>query len=110
MRGYRVGEFLGDHGYQVSAELRGGILGYKGYREKMQGVIFLDNGAVLNKTVQSGERRRHALTGYGLGLRVRPADFLQVQVDVGFPASRWSPLEDRTQKGPTVYVQGAMRF
>jgi hemolysin activation/secretion protein len=100
VRGYPVGEALGDHGYRLSAELRNSLLKKQ---DLIQGVLFLDHGGSFVKKQPTADPDSHTLTGLGVGVRLDlPHDFLlrppgpdkpgyllqgrlQGRLDIGFP-------------------------
>jgi hemolysin activation/secretion protein len=112
VRGYPVGEFLGDHGYRISTELRGAPLTKENL---LQGVLFLDHGGTFTKKRSTENTDSHALTGMGIGARFDlPHDFilqapgpekpgyllpgrLQGRLDIGFPVG----IRSSTGANPT---------
>ena len=84
VRGYSMGERIGDEGYAVSAELRVPVP----YIKEAQAVLFIDNGAVRVRGAQVGEQSYYSLTGWGPGLRLGlPYYDLTGRIDLGFPIS-----------------------
>lgn len=107
VRGYRLGERLGDEGYSVSAELRIPFLKYA------QLALFVDNGTVRLRNPAAGEKKSYSLTGAGPGLRVTlPWYETMLRFDVGFPINPSHALSGSFGGGssPTVYCQAAARF
>jgi hemolysin activation/secretion protein len=71
VRGYPTGEFLGDYGYFLSAELRTPILPGESFLNKYANwAFFIDHGAVYKHTSLPGEDERESATGIGAGFRV----------------------------------------
>lgn len=104
VRGYPQGEFSGDDGYSISAELRVSPLTNK---ELLQLAFFADHGGVSIKDPQLGQDKRHDLTGAGVGVRLKlPYDF-NVRADVGFPID---PSRSSEDKDAVFYVQVVKRF
>jgi len=124
VRGYPLGEFLGDNGYRFSSELR---VSPFADAEKIQAAIFFDHGGSFTKTQVSTEDTNHFLTGFGFGVRMNfpgavrlrepdsetetPGYFIdyrfQVRADIGFP------IGDRALSrgsGPILYLQAIGRF
>lgn len=122
VRGYPIGEFLADGGYNVSSELRISPLPNK---ELFQLAAFYDRGGGRVQIPAPGLRRRQTLSGYGYGLRINfpyqlklknpDVDVSGVDVpyrfylraDVGVPID---PPEASTGKDATYYVQAVLRF
>ncbi|MGC8977468.1 MAG: ShlB/FhaC/HecB family hemolysin secretion/activation protein [Candidatus Ratteibacteria bacterium] len=71
VRGYPVGEYLGDYGYLLSAELRTPVLPGESLINKYANLaFFVDHGGVFKDTALPGEDKRETATGIGAGLRV----------------------------------------
>jgi len=71
VRSYPTGEFLGDYGYLLSAELRTPILPGESFLNKYANwAFFIDHGAVYKHTSLPGEDERESATGIGAGFRV----------------------------------------
>jgi hemolysin activation/secretion protein len=107
VRGYQLGEFLGDDGYTVSAELRVPVWKYA------QLVAFVDHGGARVRTPEIGEQRSQYLTGAGPGLRVNlPYYESAVRFDVGFPLDPPKARGGSISGGssPTFYIQVTARF
>jgi len=103
VRGYILGERLGDDGYAVSAELRFPVP----YVSVAQFGLFIDNGAARIRSPSVGQQAYYSLTGVGPGLRVNlPWYDAALRVDLGFPIE-----PPKTQTGslsggssPTLYL------
>ncbi len=104
VRGYAPGEFIGDDGYSVTAELRVAPLTNK---DLFQLAFFLDNGYVSVQSPGAGQKKTHSLTGAGGGVRLHlPYDF-SVRADVGFPLD---PSKTAEGKSSMFYIQAVKRF
>lgn len=107
VRGYPQGEFLGDHGYTISTELRGSPLPN---RDILQLAFFVDHGAVAIREAPPGTQSYHNLTGIGYGLRLnysyRSVSF-NGRFDVGFPVQ---PSKTSSGERPVLYIQAALNF
>jgi hemolysin activation/secretion protein len=107
VRGYQLGERLGDDGYSVSAEARLAVGKY------VQLAAFVDHGAVRSRNPLPGEKRSQFLTGAGPGLRVNlPYYESALRFDVGFPIEPSKALGGSFSGGssPTFYIQATARF
>ena len=123
VRGYPLGEFLGDNGYRLSTEIR--VSPFAG-PEKIQGAFFLDHGGSFTKQSATHDFK-HYLTGIGFGVRMdfpgqvilREPDsetgkpgylidyYYQVRADLGFPIGDRPVTQGR---GPIFYLQVVGRF
>ena len=70
VRGYPLGEFLGDDGYNVSTELRVSPLPNQ---EILQLALFVDHGGVSIKDPPPGVKKSNQLTGAGYGFQTQSA-------------------------------------
>jgi hemolysin activation/secretion protein len=107
VRGYQLGERLGDEGYNVSAEGRLPIGQY------VQLAAFIDHGASRVRNPAAGESKAHFLTGAGPGVRVNLPFFeTMVRADLGFPIDPPRALSGSLTGGssPTLYLQVTARF
>jgi hemolysin activation/secretion protein len=104
VRGYPLGEFLGDDGYNVSTELRVSPLPN---REILQLVFFVDHGGVSIKDPPPGIKKHNHLTGAGFGFRLQLPYNINGRFDVGFPVQ---PAKASSGDRPTLYIQAAVRF
>jgi hemolysin activation/secretion protein len=118
VRGYPVGESLGDHGYRLSSEIR--ISPFTD-PEKIQAAFFIDHGGGFTR------ENEHFLTGIGFGARFNYGSLVilrepdtesqapgynlhyrfHVRADLGFPVG------DRfvsQSSGPVFYLQAVGRF
>lgn len=119
VRGYPISEFLGDHGYAVTAEV---VVPVPYIRDWVQVVGFIDHGGVfiVSPDRETAERKMHYLTGTGGGLRLTlPVPWLvtgtlQMRVDYGVsvgdpsPTSRKNGITDG--KPGVVYFSSSFRF
>ncbi len=101
VRGYPEGLLIGDTGYLVSAELRYPVFRRLAgaparWREKGEGMVFLDHGAAFPfKGAAGGIDSDDFLTSIGFGLSVPLAANLVFQIQVGVPlVSRQRDAED----------------
>jgi hemolysin activation/secretion protein len=113
VRGYAVGEFLSDNGYQLNLEMRLSPLADKGL---MQAVFFVDSGVGVLRRVSVGEVREGSLTGAGFGVRAHK-DYLEGSkkgpIGVDFRADVGFPLEDgpvAVKSGAVFYLQALVRY
>jgi len=107
VRGYQLGERLGDEGYNLSAEGRLPIGKY------VQLAAFIDHGASRVRNPAAGESKAHFLTGAGPGLRVNLPFFdTMLRADLGFPIDPPKALSGSLSGGnsPTLYLQATARF
>ena len=104
VRGYTESEFMGDHGYAATAEIR--VMPLK-QKELLQFAFFIDNGGVIVRSPAPGESKQHNLTGGGAGVRMQLPYDIYLKTDVGFPIKPCDNSEDRK---PLVYLQALKRF
>lgn len=107
VRGYPQGEFLGDHGYNVSTEFRVSPLSN---RDFLQLAFFVDHGAVAIREAPAGTQSYSTLTGVGYGLRLnysyRSLSF-NSRFDIGFPIQ---PSKSSSKERPMLYIQAVLSF
>lgn len=99
VRGYNQAQFLGDQGYNLSAELR--WLPFEERRD-VQFSAFLDHGGARLLQPQPGTISSQSLTGAGLGLRFDMGSAAQLRLDVGWPLS---PGSNASGDKPVFYSQ-----
>jgi len=88
VRGFPTGEFLGDHGYMLTAELRTPFLpGQNMLNKYVNWAFFADHGATFYKDTMPGEESDNTLTGLGLGLRVYIPCHFNLRFDAAWPTS-----------------------
>jgi hemolysin activation/secretion protein len=104
VRGYPLGEFLGDDGYNVSTELRVSPLPNQ---EILQLAFFVDHGGVSIKDPPPGVKKSHQLTGAGYGFRLSLPYNINGRFDLGFPVK---PAKASNGDRPSLYIQAAVRF
>ena len=104
VRGYPLGEFLGDDGYNVSTEIRVSPLPNQ---EILQLALFVDHGGVSIKDPPPGIKKYNHLTGAGFGFRLNLPYNINGRFDVGFPVQ---PAKASSGDRPTLYLQAAVRF
>ena len=122
VRGYPTGEFLGDHGYRMSSELR--VSPFPN-TEKIQGAFFVDHGGGFIKKRLGADMEEHYLTGMGVGVRFNfpgsvhlrePAPEIpgyiidyqfQIRADIGYPLY---PRPSSSGKSPVYAIQAVGRF
>jgi hemolysin activation/secretion protein len=95
VRGYPVGEYLGDYGYTAGVEIRMPVL-RRVWQEKVQLVSFYDYGKNYLNTVLPGEEDKQSIGGAGVGLRLSLPWSIYARVDCGWPVH--GPLEGESPK------------
>lgn len=110
VRGYRQSEFLGDHGYSLSAEYRRSLYDDGGWN--VTALAFVDHGYAALENPQragqpGGERDALRLTGAGLGLRGQFGHKTTARIDVGVPLDP-TPNSDGDEQ--VVYAQLTTRI
>ena len=83
VRGYRQAAYLGDGGYNLSAEFRYSPL--EDNLDLFQVACFLDHGGAYLKRPQPGEIPNQSVTGAGVGVRFKPTDNMTIRADLGYP-------------------------
>ncbi len=111
VRGYQLGQRLGDEGYTVSAEMRVPI---PKVGEYAQLAFFVDHGAARVRNPGAGQNKTTYLTGIGPGIRVNLPYVVDssIRVDVGFPMDPSKAAGGSLSGGssPTVYIQAMVRY
>lgn len=119
VRGYPISEYLGDHGYAVTAEL---VVPVPYLREWVQVVGFIDHGGVFLVSPRKEapvDVKQHFLTGAGVGLRIHlPVPWvggtLEMRVDYAVNVADPSPTSRRngiTEGKPGIlYFASSLRF
>ncbi len=105
VRGYPEGEYLGDHGYSATAEMR--ISPISAQKDLVQLAFFIDTGGIIVKNPVVGQDSHHALTGGGAGIRLNLPYDIDIRADVGFPLS---PDESSEGNDAMLYLQAVKRF
>lgn len=86
VRGYPVGEYLGDYGYLLSAELRTPFLpGKSNANNYANWAFFVDHGGVYYDETLPGEKKENYLTSAGLGLRISVPARFNLRFDAAYP-------------------------
>lgn len=107
VRGYPQSEYLGDKGYNLSAELRTPIwMGDFVLNKYAQWAFFFDWGGVEIENPLIGEKSSQTLSGYGAGFRAFYKNF-DLRFDAGFPIKGKRPSDGGNYH---YYVQGTLRF
>lgn len=83
VRGYRQASYLGDGGYNLSAEFRYSPLADN--LDLFQIAAFLDHGGAYLKRPNPGEIPNVNVTGGGIGFRFKPTDNMVIRADLGYP-------------------------
>ena len=107
VRAYPTGEYLGDHGYMLTAELRTPLLpGDNTLNKYANWAFFVDHGATYYKDTLPGEAKDNDLTGAGLGVRV----YLPCHFNLRFDAA-W-PMDDDSSdnKDWRYWLQASLTF
>ncbi|MBS2039830.1 ShlB/FhaC/HecB family hemolysin secretion/activation protein [bacterium] len=106
VRGFAQAELLGDDGYLVSGELRWSPI--EDEPDRFQMAFFLDHGGVSLKRAGPGDLLRgNKLTGCGFGFRVGLGNASSARLDIGFPLS---PSSNLNQSSPAIYGGVQTRF
>ena len=98
VRGYPVGDFLGDYGFTAGLEMRIPIL-KSVWKEKVQIVTFYDYGRNYFNTLLPGETEE-SIAGAGVGLRLVMPWQMYLRADCGWPV--YGPLKSEE---PAFYLQ-----
>jgi hemolysin activation/secretion protein len=107
VRGYPQGEFVGDHGYNLSTEFRVSPLPNK---DLLQLAFFIDHGAIGIKRAAPGTKSYSTLTGAGPGMRLNYSYGslkFNGRFDVGFPIR---PAKSTDNERPMLYIQALVSF
>ncbi len=105
VRGYAQSEFLGDSGWNLSAELRIPIVTSGG--NSLQGAFFVDTGYATLRFPQVGETAKRHLTGAGYGVRASIGQDTSIRMDLGYPLD---PVPNSTNERPMFYGQFMTQF
>lgn len=88
VRGFEEREFLGDHGYLLSAELRAPALSLPTGQKlptQVQFLGFLDHGTGWRSENGVGQEAAKIFTSVGGGLRAQVSPYLNLRADLGLP-------------------------
>lgn len=104
VRGFPLGEHMGDSGYALTGELRFSPLKN---RELLQLAAFIDHGYISVKNPVAGQRKDESLTGAGAGIRLNLPYDINIRADVGFPLD---PSRNSEGNNKALYLQAMKRF
>lgn len=107
VRGYGQSSYLGDTGYNVSAEVR--FAPIEGQRQLFEVGAFIDHGGAAVKNPLPGEIPNASLTGAGVTFQLRLPEQTYIRADLGWPLGNKSVLPN-TEDGPVPYVLFSKRF
>ncbi len=115
VRGYPIAEFLGDHGYALTAELRWNAPGFadrtaflgKRWGDLLQFFVFVDRGAAFVIEPPQGQLGMKDLTGAGAGLRFTFPEVLNFKVEYARPVGLPRPSDGQMN---VIYFQGTLQF
>jgi hemolysin activation/secretion protein len=88
VRGYEEREFLGDHGYGLSAEVRAPAIEVPigaWLPTQVQLLSFLDHGTGWRDETGVGEEASKSFTSLGMGARVQAGSAMSIRGDLGVP-------------------------
>lgn len=105
VRGFEQGEFLGDNGYTVAAELRQLVL--QSQFSQLQLLGFVDHGDARIERPLVGERSSLTLTSAGVGMRAQLGRKVSARADVGFPID---PKRNTAGDAQKLHAQVSCRF
>lgn len=107
VRGYGQSSYLGDNGYNVSAEVR--FAPIEDNRQLFEIGAFIDHGGATVKNPLPGEIPNASLTGAGLSFQFRLPEQTYIRADLGWPLGNKTILPN-TEDGPVPYVLFSKRF
>lgn len=107
VRGYDQSVYLGDTGYNLSAEIR--FAPIEGNRQLFEVGAFIDHGAAAVKNPLAGEIPNASLTGAGMTFQFRLPEETYIRADLGWPIGN-SNLTTNTSDGPVPYLIFSKRF
>ena len=107
VRGYSQSSYLGDTGYNVSAEIR--FAPIESNRQLFEVGAFIDHGAAAVKSPQPGEIPNLALTGAGVTFQFRLPEETFLRADLAWPLGN-KDLLPNTEDGPVPYLLFSKRF
>lgn len=95
VRGHAPSQYLGDSGYNVSAELMfappfiadKNLFGQR-LAQMVQFALFYEHGGVFNNDAEPGETDTETLSGFGGGVRFFYKDKFTFKYDIGFPVDQ----------------------
>ena len=107
VRGYSQSIYLGDTGYNVSAEVR--FAPIESNRQLFEVGAFIDHGAALVKNPIAGEIPNASLTGAGMTFQFRLPKQTFIRADLGWPIGKSSQFTN-VDDGPVPYLIFSKRF
>jgi hemolysin activation/secretion protein len=107
VRGYNQSVYLGDSGYNLSAEVR--FAPIESNRQLFEVGAFIDHGAAALKSPIPGEIPNASLTGAGVTFQFRLPQETFIRADLGWPLGKTDPLLS-TDDGPVPYLVFSKRF
>jgi hemolysin activation/secretion protein len=107
VRGYTQSIYLGDTGYNLSAEIR--FAPIESNRQLFEVGAFIDHGAALVKNPIAGEIPNASLTGAGMTFQFRLPKQTFIRADLGWPIGKSSQFAD-VDDGPVPYLILSKRF
>ncbi len=107
VRGYQQSSYLGDSGYNLSAEVR--FAPIESERQLFEVGAFVDHGAAAVKSPLPGEISDIALTGAGITFQFRLPEETFIRADLAWPIGN-KDLLPNTDDGPVPYLLFSKRF
>lgn len=107
VRGYDQSVYLGDNGYNLSAELRFAPIASD--RQLFEVGAFIDHGGAAVKSPQPGEIGSASLTGAGVTFQFRLPEQTFIRADIGWPLGDNDKLPT-VSDGPVPYLIFSKRF
>ena len=107
VRGFNQSIYLGDTGYNMSAEIR--FAPIESNRQLFEVGAFIDHGGAAVKSPQPGEIPNATLTGAGVTFQFRLPKQTFIRADLGWPIGKSGGLGP-TDDGPVPYLVFSKRF
>jgi hemolysin activation/secretion protein len=107
VRGYNQSIYLGDTGYNLSAEIR--FAPIESNRQLLEVGAFIDHGAAAVKNPIAGEIPNASLTGAGITAQLRLPKQTYIRADLGWPIGKSSQFAN-VSDGPVPYLIFSKRF
>lgn len=108
VRGYNQSVYLGDTGYNLSAEVRFAPL--KNNRQLFEVGAFIDHGGAAVKSPLPGEIPNASLTGAGVTFQFRLPQETFIRADLAWPLGNDDTLFPNADSGPVPYLIFSKRF
>ena len=108
VRGYNQSVYLGDTGYNLSAEVRFAPL--KNNRQLFEVGAFIDHGGAAVKNPLPGEIPNASLTGAGVTFQFRLPKQTFIRADLAWPLGNDDALFPNQDDGPVPYLIFSKRF